>query len=56
MLTGSIVISAVPAIIMAVVVYFTLVILFRAVTEEELQAMPKGRLLVKVAKKCRLLR
>lgn len=56
MLTGSIVISAIPAIIMAVVVYFTLVILFRAVTEEELQAMPKGRLLVKVAKKCRLLR
>ncbi len=56
MLTGSIVISAVPAILAAVVVYFALVILFRAVTEEELRAMPKGHLLVKVAKKCRLLR
>lgn len=56
MLTGSIVISAIPSIAAAVLVYFALVILFRAVTEEELRAMPKGRLLVKVARKCHLLR
>ncbi|MDE7222956.1 MAG: polysaccharide biosynthesis protein [Acetatifactor sp.] len=56
MLTGSIVISAIPAIAVAVAAYFVLVILFRAVTEEELQAMPKGRLLVRVARKCHLLR
>ena len=56
MLTGSIVISAIPAIAVAVAVYFVLVILFRAVNEEELRAMPKGYLLVKVARKCHLLR
>lgn len=56
MLTGSIVISAIPAIIVAVAVYFVLVILFRAVTEEELREMPKGHLLVKAARKCHLLR
>ncbi|MDE6517033.1 MAG: polysaccharide biosynthesis C-terminal domain-containing protein, partial [Acetatifactor sp.] len=56
MVTGSIVISAVPSIAAAVAVYFALVIVLRAVTEEELQAMPKGRLLVKVARKCHLLR
>ena len=56
MLTGSIVISAIPAIIVAMAVYFVFVILFRAVTEEELRAMPKGHLLVRVAKKCHLLR
>ena len=56
MLTGSIVISAIPAIVIAMAVYFVFVILFRAVTEEELRAMPKGHLLVRVAKKCHLLR
>ena len=55
MLTGSIVISVLPAIAVAVTVYFVLVILFKGVTEEELRAMPKGHLLVKVARKCRLL-
>ncbi len=56
MVTGSIVISAVPAIAAALVVYFALVIVLRAVTEEELREMPKGHLLVKVARKCHLLR
>lgn len=56
MLTGSIVISVVPAIVAAVAVYFALAILFKAVTEEELRAMPKGRILVRAARKCRLLR
>ena len=55
MLTGSIVISVLPAIAVAVAVYFVLLILFKGVTEEELRSMPKGHLLVKVARKCRLL-
>lgn len=56
MLTGSIAVSAIPAIVLAVVVYFALIILFRGVTEEELRAMPKGHLLVRVARKCHLMR
>lgn len=56
MLTGSIVVSVIPAILAAVAVYFVLLILFKGVTEEELRAMPKGHLLVKAAKKCRLMR
>ena len=56
MLTGSIIVSAVPSIAVAVAVYFSLVILFKGVTEEELRSMPKGHLLVRVAKKCRLMR
>lgn len=56
MLTGSIVVSVIPAILVAAAVYFVLLILFKGVTEEELRAMPKGHLLVKAAKKCRLLK
>ena len=56
MLTGSIIVSAVPSIAVAVAVYFSLVILFKGVTEEELRSRPKGHLLVRVAKKCRLMR
>ena len=56
MLTGSIVVSVLPAILVAVIVYLVLLILFKGVTEAELRAMPKGYLLVKAAKKCRLLR
>lgn len=56
LLTGSIIVSAVPSIAVAVAVYFSLVILFKGVTEEELRSMPKGHLLVRVAKKCRLMR
>lgn len=56
MLTGSVVVSVIPAILMAVAVYFVLLILFKGVTEEELRAMPKGYLLVRAAKKCRLMR
>lgn len=56
MLTGSIVVSVIPAILVAVAVYFVLLILFKGVTEEELRAMPKGHLLVRAAKKCRLMR
>ena len=56
LLTESNIISVVPAIMVAVVVYFGLLILFKGVNETELRGMPKGYLLVKVAKKCRLIR
>ena len=50
------VVCVIPAIGVAIVVYFVLVLLFRGVTETELRAMPKGYLLVKAAKKCRLMK
>lgn len=56
MLTGSIAVSAIPSIAAAVAVYFSLVILLKGVTEEELRAMPGGRRLVRVARKCHLMR
>ena len=49
-------ISCIAAIIIAVPVYFAALILLRAVTKEELLAMPKGTFLVKVLTKLRLLR
>ena len=49
------VICLIPSILVAVIVYFALVIKLKAVTQDELKAMPKGALLVKVAKKIHLL-
>ncbi len=40
----------------AMLVYFVLIIMIRAVTEEELRSMPKGHLLVKMGRKMRLLK
>lgn len=56
LLTDSMRISVIPAILVAVIVYFIMLILFRGITEQELRGFPKGYLLVKVAKKCRLMR
>ena len=56
LLTSSNVVALIPAILLAVAVYFALLILFRGMTESELRAMPKGHLLVKAAKKCRLMK
>ncbi len=56
LVTSSMQISVIPAILVAVVVYFVMLILLRAVTEQELRGFPKGYLLVKVAKKCRLMK
>jgi len=56
MLTDSMRISVIPAIIVAVPVYFVMLIAFRGVNEQELRGFPKGYLLVKVAKKCRLMK
>lgn len=48
--------SVLPAILVAVSVYFVMLILMRGLTEQELRGFPKGHLLVKVAKKCRLMK
>ncbi len=44
-----------PAVIAGAVIYFILEIVLRGVTESELKALPKGYLLVRMAKKCRLM-
>ncbi|MCM1542084.1 MAG: polysaccharide biosynthesis protein [Blautia sp.] len=56
LLAGSPRIAVIPAILVAVVVYFVMLILMRGVTEKELRGFPKGHLLVRVARKCRLIR
>ncbi len=49
-------ISLCGSILASVIVYFAMVIKLRIVTEEELNAIPKGWLLVKVARKVRLIK
>lgn len=56
LVTSSTVVSVVPAIVVAVGVYFVMLIAFRGVEEQELRSIPKGYLIVKVAKKCRLMK
>lgn len=56
LLTKSARISLIPAVLLAAFVYFVLLILFGGVSEEELKGFPKGHLLVKFAKKCRLMK
>ncbi len=55
LLTKSPRISVIPAILIGAAVYFVMLILMRGVTERELRSFPKGYLLVRVAKKCRLI-
>ena len=55
MLTKSPRISVVVAISLGACVYFAMLLLFRGVTEQELRNFPKGYLLVKLAKKVRLM-
>lgn len=54
-LTGSMRIAVLPAVAVAVPVYFVMLLLFEGLTEEELSGFPKGYLLVKFAKRFRLL-
>ena len=54
-ITKSNAISLCVAIFVAMLIYFLMLVMFRAVTEEELYEMPKGELLVRIAKKLRLL-
>ncbi|MCM1569432.1 MAG: polysaccharide biosynthesis protein [Roseburia sp.] len=56
LLSGSMRLSLIPAVVIAVIVYFVMMLLLRGVTEQELTAMPKGRLLVRAAKKCGLMK
>jgi len=56
LLTKSPRISVIPAILTGACVYFVMLILMRGVSESELRGFPKGYLLVKAAKKCRLIR
>lgn len=44
------------AIVVAVIVYFILMLLLKGITESELKQFPKGTLLLKAAKKCKLIR
>ncbi|MBE5930165.1 MAG: polysaccharide biosynthesis protein [Lachnospiraceae bacterium] len=53
--TKSNAISLCAAIGLAMVIYFVMLIMFRAVTEEELLDMPMGARLVRIAKKLRLM-
>ncbi len=56
LLTKSMTIAVIPAVAVAVVIYFVMLIALRGITEQELSGFPKGYLLVKVAKKCRLMK
>ncbi|MCM1045599.1 MAG: polysaccharide biosynthesis protein [Candidatus Gastranaerophilales bacterium] len=56
LLTQSMSIAVIPAILSAVCVYFVMLIAMRGITESELRSIPKGYLLVKIAKKCHLMR
>lgn len=49
-------ISVIPAVLIGAAAYFALLIMFRGVTETELRGFPKGHLLVRLAKKCRLMK
>ncbi len=54
MLSQSVVLSLIPALVVAVMLYFVLLLVFKGVSEEELRGFPKGYLLVKAAKKLHL--
>ncbi len=56
LLTDSMRIAVIPALAVAVAVYFVLMVLFGGLTQEELLGFPKGALLVKVAVKCHLIK
>ena len=56
LLTGSPKISVVIAILIGACAYFAMLLVFRGVTEKELKSLPKGYLLVRMAKKLRLMR
>lgn len=56
LITSSNVLSIVPAIGVAICVYFVMLIVLKGISESELRSIPKGYLLVKLAKKCHLMR
>ncbi|MBQ4537363.1 MAG: polysaccharide biosynthesis protein [Lachnospiraceae bacterium] len=48
-------VAVIPAIIVGAMIYFVMLIVLKGVGEQELRAIPKGYLLVKLAKKIRLM-
>ena len=48
-------IALAPAVAFGVIVYFVVLLSLKALSEEELKDLPKGHVLVKIAKKCKLL-
>lgn len=56
LLTDSMRISVIPAILLAAMVYFVMLILMRGLSEQELRGFPKGYLLVKAAQKLHLMK
>ena len=54
--TASYAVALLTAVVTAVIIYVVLIIMTKTVTEQELLAMPKGRSLVKLLKKIRVLR
>ena len=54
--TNSMAVALIPAIIAAVMIYTVLILLTKTVTEEELLDMPKGKSIVRLLKKIRLLK
>ena len=55
LLTSSNVLSLFPAILLGAVLYFALMILLKGLTEEEIKGLPKGHLLLRAARKMKLL-
>lgn len=55
LLSNSMRISLIVAVGVGGIVYFVMLLILKAMTEEELRAIPKGYLLVRIAKKCKLL-
>lgn len=49
-------VSLFVAVVLAAAIYFVMILLLGAVTEDEMKMLPKGYLLVKIARKTRLLR
>ncbi len=56
LISGSPKLSVIVAILIGAIVYFVALLLLRGVTEQELRGLPKGYLLVKAAKKMRLMK
>lgn len=56
MMTSSPRISVIIAIPVGACVYFLMLLLLRGISEQELRAFPKGYLLVRLARKCRLMK
>lgn len=55
-LSSSMIISVIPAVALGAAIYFVLLIVMKGITEQELRGLPKGYLLVKAARKFRLMR